>query len=143
MKIVRIDHVAVLTGDLDRALPSWLDLLGLVQGPREFVEAQKTEALFVLTPDEAGACVELIAPRGGNAGLEKFLEKNQGRSSLHHIAFAVDDLATALKELDARGVPLIDKVPRPGARGHQVGFLHPKAAGGVLIELVDDHGGHK
>jgi methylmalonyl-CoA/ethylmalonyl-CoA epimerase len=51
----------------------------------------------------------------------------------------VDDLAAALRELDAAGVPLIDKVPRPGARGHLVGFLHPKATDGVLIELVQDH----
>ncbi|HEY2744839.1 MAG TPA: VOC family protein, partial [Polyangia bacterium] len=64
----------------------------------------------------------------------------KGRSGLHHIAFGVDDLAGALRELDARGVPLIDKVPRAGARGHQVGFLHPKAADGILIELVSDHG---
>jgi methylmalonyl-CoA epimerase len=142
MKITRIDHVAVLVGDLDKATPTWVKMLGLQQGPREFVEAQKTEASFILTPEEAGACVELIAPRGGNAGLEKYLEKNSGRASLHHIAFAVEDLAGALKELDARGVPLIDKVPRTGARGHQVGFLHPKACDGVLVELVDDHGSH-
>lgn len=139
MKITRIDHVAVLCGSLDHALPSWVGLLGLTQGPRELVEVQKTEALFLLTPEEAGACVELITPAGGNPGLEKYLEKNQGRSTLHHIAFAVDNLAEALKELDARGVPLIDKVPRQGARGHLVGFLHPKATDGVLVELVDDH----
>jgi methylmalonyl-CoA/ethylmalonyl-CoA epimerase len=136
VKILGIDHVAVCVPDLDAALPPWLKLLGLVPGPREYVETQKTEAAFVLTPKEAEACVELIAPRGGNAGLEKFLDRNNGRAGLHHIAFAVDDLAGALAELDRAGVPLIDKVPRPGARGHQVGFLHPKAADGVLVELV-------
>jgi methylmalonyl-CoA/ethylmalonyl-CoA epimerase len=139
MRITRIDHVAVCVPDLDKALSPWLKILGLKLGPREFVEAQKTEALFVLTPAEADACVELIAPKGGNPGLEKFLERSGGKAGLHHIAFAVDDLAGALKELDAAGVPLIDKVPRPGARGHTVGFLHPKAADGVLVELVSDH----
>ncbi len=139
MRITRIDHVAVCVRDLDQALPPWLKMLGLALGPREVVEAQKTEAAFVLTPEEAGACVELIAPAGANAGLEKFIERNNGKAGLHHIAFAVDDLALALKELDRAGVPLIDKVPRPGARGHEVGFLHPKAADGVLIELVSDH----
>ncbi|MFI5290961.1 MAG: hypothetical protein ACHQ17_14980, partial [Polyangia bacterium] len=84
MRITRIDHVAVCTAELDPALPPWLSVLGLTLGPREFVASQKTEALFVLTPEEAGACVELIAPRGGNAGLEKFLERNQGRAGLHH-----------------------------------------------------------
>jgi methylmalonyl-CoA/ethylmalonyl-CoA epimerase len=139
MRITRIDHIAVCTAKLDDAIPAWMKLLGLVKGPREYVEAQKTEAAFLLTEEEAGACVELIAPRGGNPGLEKFLERANGRSGLHHIAFAVDDLAGALRELDAAGVPLIDKVPRPGARGHEVGFLHPKAADGVLVELVSDH----
>jgi methylmalonyl-CoA/ethylmalonyl-CoA epimerase len=138
MKVTRIDHIAVCTRSIDVALPAWMKLLGLAAGPREIVEAQKTEAAFVLTPEEAGACVELIAPAGGNAGLEKFIERNQGRSGLHHIAFAVDDLAGALIELDRAGVPLIDKVPRPGARGHHVGFLHPKAADGVLVELVSE-----
>ncbi len=140
MKITRIDHVAVCVASIEVAMPAWMQLLGLAAGPREFVAAQKTEAAFLLTPEEAGACVELIMPKGGNGGLEKFLERCQGRAGLHHIAFAVDDLATALRELDARGVALIDKVPRPGARGHQVGFLHPRATDGVLIELVSDHG---
>ncbi len=139
MRITRIDHVAVCLKDLDSAIPAWLKLLGLHAGPREFVETQKTEAAFLLTEEQAGCCVELIMPRGGNAGLDKFLEKSGGKSGLHHIAFAVDDLAGALRELDAAGVPLIDKVPRPGARGHEVGFLHPKAADGILIELVSDH----
>ncbi len=139
MRITRIDHVAVCVGDIDKALPQWLDLLGLSAGAREFVETQKTEAAFIVTPETAGCTVELIAPKGGNAGLEKFLDKNNNKSGLHHIAFAVEDLAGALKELDAKGVPLIDKTPRPGARGHLVGFLHPKAGDGVLIELVSDH----
>ena len=96
---------------------------------------QLTEAAFVLTPAEGEACVELIAPkpRGENLGLEKFLDK---RGGLHHIAFAVENIQSALDELAERGVPLLDRHPRPGARGHHVAFLHPKALGGVLVELV-------
>lgn len=133
MRILGIDHVAVCCGDLDATAAPFLDLLGLAVGPRELVETQKTEAYFLLTGDEAGACVELIEPKG-NAGLSKFLEKRG--TGLHHVAFLVDDLAAALRELDERGVPLLDKVPRPGARGHKVGFLHPKACAGILVELV-------
>jgi hypothetical protein len=81
MRITRIDHVAVCVADLDKSLPAWIRMLGLSIGPREFVEPQKTEAAFVLTPEEAGACVELIMPRGGNAGLEKFLERGSGRAA--------------------------------------------------------------
>lgn len=141
MKIVRIDHIALCVPDIDPALAQWqavLGSLGLFAGPREHVAAQLTEAAFLLTPSEAEACVELIAPspRGQNAGLEKFLDK---RGGLHHIAFSVDDLQACLDELAERGVPLIDRTPRPGARGHQVAFLHPKALGGVLVELVSSH----
>ena len=144
MKITRIDHVGVCVGDMDAAIPRWLRLLtGLAQGSREYVAAQKTEAAFLDGP--TGASVELIASgtperdQARNEGLDKFMERNKGRSGLHHLAFAVDDLAAALRELDAAGVPLIDKVPRAGARGHLVGFLHPAATDGVLVELVQDH----
>lgn len=139
MKIMRIDHVGVCVPDMDTAIPLWLRLLtGLAQGSREVVAAQQTEAAF-LDSAAGSASVELISPSGANEGLTKFLERNKGKAGLHHLAFAVDDLAAALRELDALGVPLIDKVPRAGARGHQVGFLHPKATDGILIELVQDH----
>lgn len=143
MKILRIDHIALCVPEIEPALATWQEVLGgvlgLHPGPREYVPTQLTEAAFLLTPAEAEACIELIAPkpRDKNVGLEKFLEK---RGGLHHIAFAVDDLAAALDELAGRGVPLIDRHPRPGARGHQVAFLHPKALGGVLVELVSGHG---
>ncbi len=135
MKILRIDHIALCVPEIEPALQQWQATLGLLLGPREYVPTQLTEAAFVLTPAEGEACVELIAPkpRGENLGLEKFLDK---RGGLHHIAFAVENIQSALDELAERGVPLLDRHPRPGARGHQVAFLHPKALGGVLVELV-------
>lgn len=134
MKILGIDHIALCVTDVGIGAMPFLEYLGLTAGPREIVAAQKTEASFLLTPDEAGACIELIAPSGGNPGLEKFLQRRG--PGMHHIAFRVDHLAAALRELEGRGVALIDKVPRPGARGHHVGFLHPSACDGVLVELV-------
>src|SRR5437899_11179159 len=98
MRILGIDHVAICTPSLDEAQRVFVDLLGLSLGPREFVATQSTEASFLLTEEDAGACVELIAPKGGNVGLEKFLEKRG--TALHHVAFRVDDLAAALRELD-------------------------------------------
>ncbi len=142
MKIIRIDHVALAVPELEPALSLWAELLGLTLGVREYVPAQLTDAAFLLTPAEAEACVELITPqpRGQNIGLEKFLDKTSDRrGGLHHIAFLVEDLAAALAELDAKGVPLIDRKPRPGSRGHQVAFLHPRALGGVLVELISSH----
>ena len=143
MKITRIDHVGVCVGNMDAAIPLWLRLLtGLAPASREVVASHATEAAFLDGTAVGSASVELISPAGKNDGLEKFLERNKGKSGLHHLAFAVDDLAAALRELDAAGVPLIDKVPRAGARGHMVGFLHPKATDGVLVELVQDSAAH-
>ena len=88
---------------------------------------------------EAPTSIELVAPAAAtaqgpsNAGLLRFLDKRG--PGLHHICFEVEDLDEALASLKAAGVPLIDEVPRPGARGHRVAFLHPAATGGVLFEL--------
>jgi methylmalonyl-CoA epimerase len=71
----------------------------------------------------------------GNAGLQRFLD--QRGDGLHHVAFAVTDLRLALQRLADAGVQLIDREPRPGARGHLVAFLHPRAMNGTLVELVE------
>ena len=130
----RLDHTAICVKDLDGAIKLIEELLGQPVAHREFVPAQKVDAAFFDFPN--GASLELVAPRG-NAGLDKFLEKRG--DSLHHLALRVNDLDELLKRLDARGVPLIDKVSRAGARGHKVAFLHPKAFGGTLLELVEAH----
>jgi len=78
--------------------------------------------------------LELITPKG-NSGLERFLEKRG--PGLHHIAVEVEGIEAALAFLASLGVPLIDTTPRIGARGHKVAFVHPKATGGVLVELVE------
>ena len=146
IKVKRIDHVAIAVNDRDGACGTLGALFGLNAGAREHVAGQKTDVVFLhpaaagLHPDAAGlypdaaaeAAIELIAP-AGNEGLERFLAKRG--PGLHHICFEVDDLPAALASLKAAGVRLIDDVPRPGARGHQVAFLHPASTGGVLFEL--------
>lgn len=139
MKILRIDHVALAVPNLEPSIHLWSELLGLTLGPRETVPAQLAEVAFLQTAAEAEACVELITshPAGQNIGIEKFLDRTaERRGGVHHIAFAVEDIQSCLDELMARNVPLIDRVPRPGARGHEVAFLHPRALNGVLVELV-------
>jgi methylmalonyl-CoA/ethylmalonyl-CoA epimerase len=147
LKIKRIDHVGVCVADLDQAQERLQHLLGLSLAHRELVESQETEAAFlpVCGAGVAGAAggsdepasIELIAPRG-NASLERFLEKRG--PGLHHLAIEVEGIEEALHLLKGLGVPLIDEAPRPGARGHKVAFLHPRAAGGVLIELIERGG---
>src|ERR1700753_4226691 len=131
IKVKRIDHVAIAVADRDASAVDLGALFGLRTGAREHVAAQATDVAFLHAGDDAAA-LELCAPRG-NAGLEKFLA--QRGPGLHHVCFAVDDLPAALAALKAAGVRLIDETPRPGARGHQVAFLHPASTGGVLFEL--------
>jgi methylmalonyl-CoA/ethylmalonyl-CoA epimerase len=132
IKIKKIDHVAIAVADIDAALVKYQEVLGLTVGKREVVASQKTEAALLPIGDTS---IELISPKG-NEGLAKFLEKKG--PGLHHVAVEVEGIETALLFLKSIGVPLIDETPRIGARGHKVAFVHPKATGGVLVELVEE-----
>jgi len=132
INVKKIDHIAVCVDKMDDSIAHYAKMLGIEATDRDVVTAQKTEACMFNCGETA---IELITPAGGNIGLEKFLEKRG--QALHHIAFEVDDIEGTLARLDAAGIPLIDKKPRPGLRGHRVAFLHPKAFGGILIELVE------
>jgi methylmalonyl-CoA epimerase len=136
LRIKKIDHVAVAVRDIDEAKAKYEQAFGLSGKEREVVASQKTEALLLPIGESN---VELIAPSkepgSRNEGLEKFLEKRG--PGLHHIAIEVEGIEDALTFLKSLGVPLIDEAPRKGARGHKVAFVHPKATGGVLIELVE------
>jgi len=131
-QVIGIDHVGVCVRDMDSAGAGWAALLGSPLVDREDVIPQKTAAGFVRMA-EPGA-IELVCPMPGNVGLDKFLDKRG--DALHHVAFAVKDIKTSLTLLADAGIELIDKEPRPGAGGHLVAFLHPRAVGGVLVELV-------
>ena len=131
IKIKKIDHVAVAVNDVDQAIATWGKVFGLEAKEREVVASQKTEAVLLPVGDSN---VELISPKG-NEGLAKFLEKRG--PGIHHVAVEVEGIEAALAFLKALGVPLIDEAPRKGARGHKVAFVHPKATGGVLVELVE------
>jgi methylmalonyl-CoA/ethylmalonyl-CoA epimerase len=132
LKIKKIDHVAIAVTDVDEALAKWQQAFGLVAKTREVVESQKTEAVLLPIGDSN---VELISPKG-NEGLQKFLDKKG--PGIHHIAIEVEGIESALTFLKGIGIPLIDETPRKGARGHKVAFIHPKATGGVLVELVEE-----
>ena len=134
IKVKRIDHVAIAVAERDASAVSLSALFGLETGACEHVASQATDVAF-LHPhgsQQDDAALELCAPRG-NAALDRFLARRG--PGLHHVCFAVEDLPAALAELKAAGVRLIDETPRPGARGHDVAFLHPDSTGGVLFEL--------
>jgi methylmalonyl-CoA/ethylmalonyl-CoA epimerase len=135
-KVKKIDHVAICVNDIDAAAAKWREVLGLEATVREVVASQKTEAMLLPVGETS---IELISPKG-NEGLAKFLEKRG--PGLHHVAVEVEGIEAALELLKGLGVPLIDETPRRGARGHKVAFVHPKATGGVLVELVEPDAAH-
>lgn len=137
------DHVAIAVSDLDAAIALWSDAFGLVCEHVEEVPAQRVRVAFLGQGLRSGghpehgapARIELIQATDPAAGVARFL--GDRGAAMHHVAFAVEDLAAAL---GATTLPKIDAAPRPGAEGHSVAFLHPRGTGGVLVELVGEAG---
>ena len=128
----RIDHIGVAVDDLDGAIRLYSESFGMREQHRETIEAFDVEAVLL----EVGeGHVELLKPLSGESGIGKFLERNG--PGLHHVAYQTDDIDSALEQVKAAGLDLIDKEPRTGIRGSRVAFLHPKSTGGVLTELVE------
>lgn len=127
-----LDHVAVAVPSLASALPLFELILGASGSGAIAVPDQGVNVVFLGT---GATRLELIEPARPDTGVARFIEKHG--AGLHHIAIRVPDLAATLHALAERGVPLIDREPRPGAHGGRIAFLHPRAASGVLIELVE------
>jgi methylmalonyl-CoA/ethylmalonyl-CoA epimerase len=131
----RIDHIGVAVEQLDGALELYRDSFRLELAHREVVEAQGVEAVLL---DVGENHVELLAPLGPDTPVGRFLAK-QG-PGLHHVAYQVSDIDATLAELKQAGLALIDEQPRAGIRGSRVAFMHPRATGGVLTEIVEPAG---
>ena len=128
--VVKVDHIGIAVSDLAESLKMYTDIPGMTLHGTETVEEQKVKTAFLPLGDTEIELLESTAPDGP---IGKFIEtRGQG---IQHIAFRVDDIEAALAELKAKGVRLIDEKPRYGAGGAKIAFLHPKATGGVLIEL--------
>jgi methylmalonyl-CoA/ethylmalonyl-CoA epimerase len=128
----RIDHVGVAVSDLDAAVSLYEGTFGMPVAHRETVEAQGVEAVLL---DVGDGHVELLRPLGPDTPVGKFIER--GGEGLHHVAYAVDDIDAALERLKQQDVELIDSEARVGIRGSRVAFVHPKATGRVLTEIVE------
>ena len=127
-----LDHVGIAVHSLDDALPVWEALAGASASPRDVVDTQGVEVLFLGT---GPGRVELLAPTRSDSPVTRFLERRG--PGMHHLCYRVANLPIALADFAAQGYQLIDEEPRTGAFGHRVAFLHPRTAGGVLIELVE------
>jgi methylmalonyl-CoA/ethylmalonyl-CoA epimerase len=128
----RIDHIGVAVPDLDAAMELYARAFQMREQHRETVEEQGVEAVLLEVGD---GHVELIRPLGPDTGVGKFIAKNG--PGLHHVAYATDDIDSALGAVREAGLKLIDEKPRVGIRNSRVAFLHPRSTGGVLTELVE------
>lgn len=129
--------MGIAVEDLDASIDLYEEKFELPLVHRETVAAFGVEAVLF---DVGESHVELIAPLDSESGVAKFLAANG--PGLHHVAYAVDDIDTALEKIAAAGIDRIDQEPRTGIRQSRVAFLHPRSTGGVLTEIVEPAGGH-
>ena len=130
--IKKIDHIAIAVRDLDASLKFYTKVLGLKNTGIEEVADQKVRLAMLPIGDTR---IELLESTSKDGPIAKFLEKRG--EGIHHIAFRVENLAGDLIRMEEMNVELIDKIPKTGAGGHQVAFLHPKSTFGVLMELCE------
>ncbi|HKA50407.1 MAG TPA: methylmalonyl-CoA epimerase [Candidatus Dormibacteraeota bacterium] len=132
----RISHLGLAVKDLDEAIKLYEEVFGLQIAHRWIAEADRMEAATFRIGDTE---IELMQPLEEDSPVGRFIAKRG--EGIHHIAYAVDDVADALRRAEANGIQTIDKEPRPGADGRtRIGFLHPRSTFGVLSELEEDVG---
>ncbi len=127
-----IEHIGIAVTNLDEAIRYWEDVMGLKCYAIEEVKDQKVKTAFFRCGDVK---IELLEPTSPESTIASFIEKNNGKGGMHHIAFAMEDTDKALGEAKAKGVRLIDEKSRMGAEQLHIGFLHPKSTLGVLTEF--------
>ncbi|NWG10300.1 methylmalonyl-CoA epimerase [Candidatus Bathyarchaeota archaeon] len=130
--ITGIRHIGVAVSDLDEAIKLYRDILGLRLEDVRDVKEMKMRVAFFSTNDKTE--IELIQPTDNETSLAKFIEKRG--EGIHHVAFEVDDIESALAMARTKGLLLIDEKPRVGVHGDKIAFIHPKSTRGVLLEFV-------
>jgi methylmalonyl-CoA/ethylmalonyl-CoA epimerase len=129
--ILKVDHVGIAVKSLEDRLGFWHDALGMALAGTETVPTEGVRVAFLAAGDSR---VELLEANRPDSPVAKFVDKRG--EGIHHITFQVEAIQPVLDRLKALGIPLLDDAPRAGAGGTMVAFLHPRAAGGVLVELV-------
>lgn len=132
MTEIKLDHIAIVIDDMDSALRFWRELFGLAPAPDLKTIAEEEVNIAFLSLGEAQ--IELIQPTSGDSGVAKYLAKRG--PGLHHLCLEVPDLDARLQALRAAGCELINEAPRQ-RDGRRYAFIHPRSAGGVLLELYE------
>ncbi|AWR98815.1 methylmalonyl-CoA epimerase [Metallosphaera hakonensis] len=139
METLSIDHVGIAVENIDEAIKLYIEKMGMKLIHREEIPDRGLKVAF-LTGKEGETAVELLEPinhEDPNNTVAKFL-KSRGQG-MHHLAIKVEDINSSLRELENKGLTLIDRTGRKGARGHLVAFVHPKSVMGLLLELVQEN----
>jgi methylmalonyl-CoA epimerase len=126
-----LDHIGIAVKSIEKRLAIWKNALGLTFVKIEEIQDQKVK---VARLDVGGTEIELLEPTDNDSPISNFIEKRG--EGIHHLCFQVDDIERALTEIKGQGIKLIDEIPRTGAGGNKIAFIHPKDMGGVLIELT-------
>lgn len=139
--LTRIDHVGIAVADLDAAVDFYARAFGLVKVHEEVNEEQGVREAMLAVGD-SGSCIQVLAPLSPESTIAKFLDRSG--PGIQQVAYGVDDVVAVAEHLKAEGVRVLWESPKRGTAGSLVNFVHPKDAGGVLIELVqsgtDGHG---
>ena len=136
---VAIDHVGVAVADLDEAMTFYRDAFGMTVVHEETNEEQGVREAMVAVGD-SGSCIQLLAPLSPESTIAKFLDRSG--PGLQQLAYRVTDVEQVASVLRERGLRLLYDAPKRGTAGSRVNFVHPKDAGGVLVELVEPGRGH-
>jgi len=134
MEISHIEHIGIAVKNLEDSIKFYETVLGLKCYNLEEVKDQKVKTAFFKVGETK---IELLESTDAEGPIGKFIEKKG--EGIHHLAFAVKNIENALADAEAKGIQLIDKKPRKGAEGLDIGFLHPKFTIGVLTELCEDN----
>jgi methylmalonyl-CoA/ethylmalonyl-CoA epimerase len=132
--LTRIDHVGVAVRDLDAAIAFYERVFGMRTVHEEVNEEQGVREAMLAVGD-SGSCIQLLAPLRPDSPIGKFLERNG--EGIQQVAYGVEDIEAASAQLRAAGLRLLYDEPRRGTAGSKINFVHPKDAGGVLVELVE------
>lgn len=132
---IEIDHIGIAVNNLDERTPFWV-ALGLILGEDEELPNDGVIARFLSTQSKSGESprIELLQPTGIDTPIGRFIEKRG--EGIQQIAFRVDNIQSTIETLQNNGVEMIDEIPRIGAHGTLIAFVHPKSTGGVLVEIV-------
>lgn len=132
MNVRLLHHIGIAVPSLEAAIPLWTSFVGSDRLRTDIDTDQGVEVTFVETG--AGG-IELLAPIREDSVIARFLERRG--PGLHHVCFEVEDLRRSIANLSAAGFSFTEAEPRIGAFGHRIAFIHPRSAGGVLVELLE------